>query len=58
MFIMTKLIMDKQLKVALDDKLKKMDDELREIEEIQKEMDNMLYDIERRVARLRRSGRA
>ena len=55
---MTKLIMDKQLKVALDDKLKKMDDELREIEEIQKEMDNMLYDIERRVARLRRSGRA
>ena len=51
------LNLDKELKAALNDTFRKIDDDMKELEELQKEMDIMLYDIERRINRMRRSGR-
>ena len=58
MLMMEQFVLDKETKGKIRTTLKRMDDDLRELEEIQKEMDNYLYDIEKRIERLRRSGRA
>ena len=58
MLMMEQFVLDKETKGKIRNTLKRMDDDLRELEEIQKEMDNYLYDIEKRIERLRRSGRA
>lgn len=51
------LVMDKELRQQYRDAMKRLDDDVREIEEIHEEMDKYLYDIEKRIARLRRSER-
>lgn len=59
MFRMTGIVtMDKELKLQYRAAIQKLDDDVKEIEEIHAEMDNYLYDIEQRIARLRRSERA
>lgn len=55
---MAKLYMDKNTQLYLTDELRRLDEDKREIEAIQKEMDKFLYDIERRIAKLRRSREA
>lgn len=52
---MGNIIMDKELKPKLKEALRRLDDDVREIEEIHEEMDKILYDIEKRISRLRRS---
>lgn len=55
--IMVKLHVDKYEEMQLNDELKRLDDDMREVGEIRKEMDKMLYDIEKRIAKLRRPRR-
>ena len=52
------LLMDKNVKEQYKAAMIKLDNDVREIEEIHEEMDKQLLDIERRIARLRRSPRA
>lgn len=52
---MGNLVMNKQLKRELEESFKRLDDEVKEIEGIYEEMDKYLYEIEKRIARLRRS---
>lgn len=52
------LNLSKDLKKRLDEMFRRIDDDMKELEELYKEMDIMLYDIERRIARMKRSGRA
>ena len=52
------LNLNKELKEKLNDTFRKIDDDMKELEELHKEMDIMLYDIERRIARMKHSGRA
>jgi hypothetical protein len=54
---MANVVMDKDMRQVYMEAVQKLDSDVREIEEIHKEMDNYLYDIEKRIARLRRSGR-
>lgn len=55
---MGNVVMDNELKVQYKAAMKRLDDDVKEIEEIHEEMDKYLYDIEKRIARLRRSKRA
>lgn len=50
---MANLYMDRNDKMMLDDELKRLDDDKREVQAIRDEMDKMLYDVERRISRLR-----
>lgn len=50
--------MPKELKLQYKESLRRLDDNVTELEEIYEEMDKYLYDLEKRIARLRRSNRA
>lgn len=54
---MNALINDKELRQQYREAVQRLDDNVKEIEEIHEEMDKYLYDIEKRIARLRRSRR-
>lgn len=51
---MGNLINIKELKPKLHEAYRRLDEDMKEFEEIHEEMDKMLYDIERRIAKLRR----
>lgn len=51
--MMTQVKLDVSMKEALREAFRKIDDDLKEIEELHEEMDLMLYDVERRIARIR-----
>lgn len=53
---MTQVSVDKSVKERLDEVFRNIDDNLEEIAEIQVEMENNLYELERRVNSLRSSG--
>lgn len=54
---MTKLVMDNELKIQYKAAVQRLDDNVKEIEEIHEEMDEYLYSIEKRIARLRRNSK-
>lgn len=54
---MKSLLMDKEVKQKYLEAIQRLDDDVKEIEEIHEETDEMLYEIERRIARLRRPKR-
>ncbi len=54
---MPELKMDRDLKMRFREALLRLDDDVKEIEEIHKEMNDYLYDIEKRIAKMRGSKR-
>ena len=55
---MVQVALSKELKEKYIQAVGRLDDDVRELEEIQEEMDKMLYDIEKRIAAMRRPSRA
>lgn len=51
---MVKLLIDNELKPRLKEAYRRLDEDMKEFEELHEEMDKMLYDIERRISKLRR----
>lgn len=46
--------MNKEVRLRYREMLERLDDDIKEIEEIHREQDELLYDIERRIEKLRK----
>jgi prefoldin subunit 5 len=53
---MKRVTLDGKIKESMKEVFRRLDEDLEELEELQSEMDKMLYDIERRITKLRTRG--